>query len=396
MDLVAAPVRARDPVHAELARQLALDRGGGDRLQRAEDRAHAHGVQGAPLAVAEGPRDPGDLVVDVVLGVAVPAGALQPGRDDQPGGLEPARLAAVDPGAVVAGAGDPGPGLQVLQRGPVGPVQHLLELLFPPGPVRGGLVVAGEAGAALVLPDRGVQHRDGLGERDRDVVVGGGLPGRLGGFAFEFDEPFGGGVRLGGRQPGQVVGEGRVAAAGPAEPGAGARVGLPVHRVVGLALDGLAGGEAEGLGAGSPPAAGWFPGLGGVEVVPAGGALGGVVLGFPDVAEVVALGDGDDYGQYGCLLSRGGDAAAGLPMIISVNATVCVIGTMVSNQRFMIICSERGRRVPGGEKRGSEQANKKSSKLMRKVPVRAGTAPWLWGRYGFGGAGTSIRSASSC
>jgi hypothetical protein len=31
---------------------------------------------------------------------------------------------------------------------------------------------------------------------------------------------------------------------------------------------------------------------------------GGVVLGFPDVAEVVALGDGDDHGQYGCLLSR--------------------------------------------------------------------------------------------
>ena len=324
-DLVPAAVRARDPLHAELARQLALHRCGSDRLQCAEDRADAHGVQGAPLAVAVGAGDPGDLVVDVVLGVAVPAGALQPGRDDQPGGLEPARLAAVDPGAVVAGAGDPGPGLQVLQRGPVGPVQDLLELLLPPGPVRGGLLVAGQAGAALVLPERGVQDRDGLGERDGDVVVGGGLPGGLGGLAFELDEPFGGGVRLGGRQPGEMVGEGRVPAAGPAELGAGARVGLPVDRVVGLAVDGLAGGEAEGLGAGSPPAAGWFPGLGGVEVVPAGSGFGGVVLGFPDVAEVVALGDGDDYGQYGGLLSRGGDAAAGLPMIITVNATVCVM-----------------------------------------------------------------------
>jgi len=39
-------------------------------------------------------------------------------------------------------------------------------------------------------------------------------------------------------------------------------------------------------------------------------------------------------------------------MIISVNATVCVIGTRVSDQRFMIICSERGRRVPDGENRG--------------------------------------------
>ena len=170
--------------------------GGGDRLQRAEDRAHAHGVQGTPFPVAEGPGDPRDLVVNVILGIAVPAGALQPRGDDQPGGLEPARLAAVDPGAVVAGAGDPGPGLQVLQRGPVGPVQDLLERLLPPGPVRSGLLVAGQAGAALVLPQGGVQHRDGLGERDRDVVVGGGLAGGLGGLAFELDEPFGGGVRL--------------------------------------------------------------------------------------------------------------------------------------------------------------------------------------------------------
>ena len=33
--------------------------------------------------------------------------------------------------------------------------------------------------------------------------------------------------------------------------------------------------------------------------------------------------------------------------------------------------------------------------LLRKVLVRAGTAPWLRVRYGLGGAGTSIRSASS-
>jgi hypothetical protein len=131
--------------------------------------------------------------------------------------------------------------------------------------------------------------------------------------------------------------ERQVPAAGPTQFGPGARVGLPVGRVVSFAVDGLAQGEAEGLGAGSPPAAGWFSGLGGAEVVPAGGASGGVVLGFPDVAEVVALGDGDHYGQYGGLLSRGGDAATGLPMIITVNAMVCVIGTRVSDQRFMII-----------------------------------------------------------
>ena len=39
----------------------------------------------------------------------------------------------------------------------------------------------------------------------------------------------------------------------------------------------------------------------------------------------IEVSNGDDYGQYGCHLSRGGDAVAGLPMIISVNATVCVM-----------------------------------------------------------------------
>ncbi len=204
-DLVAAPVGARNPLHAELARQLALHRGGGDGLQGAEDGAQAGSVVGAPLAVADRAGDPGDLVVDVILGIAVPAGALQSGRDDQPGLFEPAWFAAVDPGAVVAGAGDSGPGLEVFECGPVGPVQDLLETLFPTDPICGGLLVCDEAGAALVLPDRGVQHRDGLGEGDRDVDVGGGLPGRLGGFTLELDDPFGGGMRLGGFQPGQVI-----------------------------------------------------------------------------------------------------------------------------------------------------------------------------------------------
>ena len=168
------------------------------------------------------------------------------------------------------------------------------------------MLVSSLAGAVLVLSDRGVQHRDGLGERDRHVGVGGGLPGRLGRFPLELDEPFGGGVRLGGFQPGQVVGERRVPAARSAEPGPGLRVDLPVDRVVRLALDDLAGGEAEGLGSGSPPAAGRFPGLGGVDVVAAGGAPGVVLgLGLPAVAEVVALGNCDDHGQTAASLLTG-------------------------------------------------------------------------------------------
>jgi hypothetical protein len=296
-DLVAAPVRARNPRHAELCGQLALHRSGRDRLQGAEDRAQARGVKRAPFAVARGPGDPGDLVVNVILRVAVPAGALQPRGDDHVRLLKPAGLAAVDAGAVVAGAGDTGPCLQVLKSSPVGAMQDLLELLLPPGPVRGGPLVSGEAGAALVLTDRGVQHRDGLGERDGDVGVGGGLAGRLGGLAFQLDEPLGGGVRLGGAQPGQVTGEGGVAAAGTAELAAGTWVDLLVDRLVRLALDDLAGVEAEGLYSWSPPLAGRFPGQGGVEVVTASGASGSGLGLYPDVAEVVALGDGDNHGQ---------------------------------------------------------------------------------------------------
>ena len=91
-------------------------------------------------------------------------------------------------------------------------------------------------------------------------------------------------MRFGGREPGQMIGECRISAAGAPELRAGARVELTVDRVVRRALDGLAGCEAEGLGAGSPPAAGWFAGLGSVDVVPAVGALGGGVLGFPESA----------------------------------------------------------------------------------------------------------------
>jgi hypothetical protein len=67
-DLVAAPVGARDPRHAELSSQLTLHRGGRDGLQSTEDPAHAHRVQRAPLPVGESAGDAGDLVVDVVLG----------------------------------------------------------------------------------------------------------------------------------------------------------------------------------------------------------------------------------------------------------------------------------------------------------------------------------------
>ncbi len=138
-DLVAVAVRARDPRHAELARQAALSVGRDDRLNRAQDLAQAHGVQRPVLPVAHRLHQPGDLVVDVVLRVAVPAGPLQPGRHRDQRLLEPARLLAVHPRPVVTGPGHPGPLLHVLQARTVGGLQHLLVPLLDPGPPRGRL-----------------------------------------------------------------------------------------------------------------------------------------------------------------------------------------------------------------------------------------------------------------
>ena len=269
-DLVAAPVRARHPRHAELARQLTLHRRRGDTLQRAQDRAQARGIQRPPLPIPNGPGDPRDLIVNVILRVAVPAGALQPRRHDQARFLEPARLLPVYPDTVIPGPGDPGPFLQVLQRGPVGPVQDLLEPLLPAGPVGQRPAVSRQPRPARVFPDRGVQHRDRLGERDRHVGVGGGLPGRLGCLPLQLDHPLGSGMRLGGLQLGQVIGERRVAAARPAELVPGPRVALLVDGVIGLALNDLPGCETQCLCSRSPPPPGRFPGLGGVDVIAAG------------------------------------------------------------------------------------------------------------------------------
>ena len=297
-DLVAAPVCARYPLHAELPRQLALHRDGRHRLQRTEDRAQARRVKRAPLPVARGAGDTADLVVNVILRIAIPAGALQPGRDDQPCSLEPAGLLPVDTDSVIPGTGDSGPDLHVLQRRPVGPVQHLLEPLLAPGPVRRRLVVTGQSGPARVFPDRGVQDRYRLGERDSHVGIDGGLASCLGRLAFKLDQTFCGGVGLGGRQPRQMIGEPCVLPSGPAKPLPGPRVPLLIHRVVRLALDDLACPEAQGFGSGTPPPAWWFPRLGSVNVVPATGALGtGLALGLPDVVEVVALGHRHDHGH---------------------------------------------------------------------------------------------------
>jgi len=67
---------ARHPPDAELAGQAALGVGRDDGLDRAQDLAQAHGVQRPVPPVPHRLHQPGDLVMDVILRIPVPAGAL--------------------------------------------------------------------------------------------------------------------------------------------------------------------------------------------------------------------------------------------------------------------------------------------------------------------------------
>ena len=117
------------------------------------------------------------------------------------------------------------------------------------------------------------------------------MPGLPGGFDPQLASAFGGGVRLGGQQPGVHVGGFAAAVGRLAQPGAVGGLTLAEQQVVGLALDRLADLEAERLGAWAPPAAGRLPsGFAGLDVV-AGRVLGWAAVDLlPDVVKVVALG----------------------------------------------------------------------------------------------------------
>jgi hypothetical protein len=111
-------------------------------------------------------------------------------------------------------------------------------------PLRCGRV-AGQAGAALVFPDRGVEYRDRLGERHRHVGVGRGPAGRLRRQPLQLHLALCCRVRLRRLQPGQVIGEGHVLAAGPAQPLPCPGVYLAVHQVVRRPFHPLALGEPQ-------------------------------------------------------------------------------------------------------------------------------------------------------
>ena len=117
-------------------------------------------------------------------------------------------------------------------------------------------------------------------------------------------------MRFGGQQPGVHVRDLPAAVRRPAQRGAVGGFALAEEQVVGFALDRLAVLEAEGLGAGAPPAAGRLPAaLAGLDVV-AGRVLGHAAVDLlPDVIQVVALAKGRNNRHR--LIHR--QRAAGLP-----------------------------------------------------------------------------------
>ena len=160
-----------------------------------------------------------------------------------------------------------------------------------------------------------MEDRDRLGQRQGQVEEQRALPGLLDGLGPQFALAFGGGVRLGGQQLRVHVGGFPAVARGPAELGAVGGLALAEQQVIRLALDPLAGLEAEGFRAGAPPAAGRLsPALAGLDVV-AGRVLGRAAVDLlPDVVKVIALAQRRDNRHYAQRLHGAG--VAELPILI--------------------------------------------------------------------------------
>ena len=290
LDLEPVPVIARDPFQAEPAGERFFQVLGDDRGDRADVLVVTQGIRGSPFPVDAGLRDVGDLGVDVQLHVAVPGGVLQPVRHRQVRLVPLAGLPAVHPRVVRPGAGVPGFPLEVLETGPDGLPDHVIDLGDQGRPVLVPRRVAGLAGQAGVLAQGGVEDRDRLGQRHRQVEEQRALPGLLGRLDPELALAVGGGVRLGGQQLRVQVGGLAAAVWRPAQRGAVGGLALAEQQVIRLALDHLARLEAESFGARAPPAAGRLsPAFAGLDVV-AGRVLGRAAVDLlPDVVQVVPL-----------------------------------------------------------------------------------------------------------
>ena len=186
------------------------------------------------------------------LHVAVAGGVLQPVRHRQVGFVPLAGLAAVHAGVVGAGARVARLPLEVAEPGPDGLPDHVIDLGDQGGPVLVTILVACLAGKPGVLAQGGVEDRDRLGQRNRQVEEQGALPGLSGGFDAQLVLAVGGGVRLGSQQAGVDVGGFATAAWGFAERGAVGCFALAEQQVVRGPLDDLAMLEAQGFRAGAP------------------------------------------------------------------------------------------------------------------------------------------------
>ena len=108
-----------------------------------------------------------------------------------------ARFAAVDAGAVGAGAGVAGLALEVAEPGPDGLPDHVVHFGDQSGPVLVSFFIASPAGQAGVLAEGSVEDRDALGQRQGQVEEERALPGPADGLGAELALALGGGVRLG-------------------------------------------------------------------------------------------------------------------------------------------------------------------------------------------------------
>ena len=167
---------------------------------------------------------------------------------------------------------------------------HVVDLADQAGPVLVAVLVSGLAGQAGVLAEGGVEDRDGLGQRDRQVEEQRALAGLPDGLGPELALALGGGVQLGGQQLHVQVGGFAAITRRPAQLGAIWGLALAEQQVIRLALDHLARLQAKSPRAGTPPAARRFsPALAGLDVI-AGRVLDRAAVHLlPDVVKVIAL-----------------------------------------------------------------------------------------------------------
>ena len=145
-------VIARDPFQAEPGGEGFFQVLGNDRGDRADVLVVAERVRGTPFAVGGGLGHVGDLGVDVQVHVAVAGGVLQPVRDRHVGFAPLPGLPAVDPRVVRAGPRVARLALEVLEAGPDGLPDHVVDFGDQGRPVPVAFAIVGLAGQPGILP----------------------------------------------------------------------------------------------------------------------------------------------------------------------------------------------------------------------------------------------------